>query len=248
MHLILELLKNLFLKDLIKKIFSFKLIKDLSVTLACICALVLFYYTFKLQKYTKTGSEHFKYSEFISSKMKPKIDYTIDELFKSRLEPNAYLFISFVEVHYGKYNCRYRWKYIRGFNEGTRKTYKNIIESREIYDDKRTWACSHFDKKERLESLSNSRIRVDVKNENSNLLYTQKQFIDDDMSNYKINYLTYFLKPYGSNSEFYIIQVATTKPLKKIIVFDTFNSKFEDLIQELQSITKPKKWYEIFDR
>lgn len=248
MHLILELLKNLFLKDIIKKIFSFKLIKDLSITLACICALALFYYSFKLQEYTKTGSEHFKYSGFISSKMKPKIDDTIDKLFESRLKPNAYLFISLVEVHFQTDKCRYRWKYIRGFNEGTKKTYKNIVESKEIYDEKRLWTCSYFDKKERLELLSNSRIRVDVKNENSNLLYTQKQFIDNDMSNYKINYLTYFLKPYISNSEFYIIQVASEKPLKEIIVFDSFDSKFEDLIEELQSITKPKKWYEIFDR
>jgi hypothetical protein len=248
MHLGLELLKNLFLKDIIKKIFSFKLIKDLSKTLAYICALALFYYLFKLEGYKNAGSGHFRYSGFISSKMKPKIDDAIDELFKSRLKPNAYLFISLVEVHFPTDQCKYRWKYIRGFNEGTKKTYKDIVESREIYDDKMLWTCSYFDKKERLQILSNSRNKVDVKNDNSSLLYTQKEFIDNDMSNYKINYLTYFLKPYESNSEFYIIQVASRKPLKEIIVFDTFDSKFEDLIQELQSITKPKKWYEIFDR
>lgn len=248
LKIILEIFKSIFLKGMIKKMLSLTLIKDLLKTLAYICALVLFYYIFKFQEYTKTGSGHFKYSRFISSKMKPKIDETVDELFKKRLEPNAYLFISLVEVHFEIDRCKYRWKYIRGFNEGTKKAYESIVDSREIYNDKRLWNCSRFDKKERLESLSNSRIRVDVKNENSNLLYTQKKFIDGDLSNYKVNYLTYFLKPYVSNSEFYIIQVASRKPLKQIIAFDTFDTQFEDLIQELHKITKPIKWYDIFNK
>lgn len=249
--IILEIFKSIFLKGIIKKIFfffSFKLIRDTFVIFACISLIAIFYYLFKLQKYSDTASEHFRHSGFISSKMKPKIDETIDELFKKRLKPNAYFFISLVEVHFKTDRCKYRWKYIRGFNEGTKKAYKSIVDSREIYDDKRLWNCSRFDKKERLESLSNSRIRVDVKNENSNLLHTQKKFIDEDLSNYKVNYLTYFLKPYVSNSEFYIIQVASRKPLKQIIAFDTFDTQFEDLIQELQLITEPIKWYEIFNR
>tara|TARA_R100000734_G_C3308776_1_gene99425 strand:- start:195 stop:950 length:756 start_codon:yes stop_codon:yes gene_type:complete len=244
---IVEIIKSIFLKDALKKVFSFKLIRDAFISLACISAIVVFFYSFKLQEYIKTGSEHFRYSGFISSKIKPKIDNTIDELFKGA-KKNSYLFISLVEVSFDGNYCSYRWKYIKGFNEGTKKTFDQIKGSNGVYRDDIAWPCSSFDSQERLVKLSNSKIRVDMGDSDENLLFTQKKWLDEERSNYKINYLTYFIKPYKSQNEFYIIQIASRKPLKKILKINIFDVKFQSLIKELNKITEPKKWYEIFNR
>ena len=246
-HIVFEILKSIFLKGAIRKIFSFKALRDVFIIFSGICAVVIFWYTFKLQEYTKTGSEHFRYSNFISSEMKPKINDTISDLFNERKENNAYFFISLVEISFKKV-CKYRWKYIRGFNEGTIKSFENIKKANVNYKEKTLFPCSEKDTKEKLIALSNSRIRVDINNSDKNLLHTQERWLDDEKTNYKVAYLTYFIKPYDSNNQFYMLQVASLKPLKKIIEINLFESALMDLMRELHIITEPKKWYEILDR
>jgi len=244
---IFEIFKSFFLKGIIKKIFSFKSIRDSFVIFACISSIAIFYYSFKLQEYAKTGSEHFRYSDFISSKMKPKIDSVIDELFETSSR-NSYFFISLVEVNFNNNYCQYRWKYVRGFNEGSKQSFDEIQKKNPNFREDMAWMCSEWDTKERLTDLANSRINIDVENSTKSLLFTQKQWIDEGKTNYKINYLTFFIKAYTSNSEFYIIQVASKKPLKKIVQSNIFDYKFQSLIEELHKITKPIKWYDIFNR
>ena len=244
---IVEIIKNILLKNVIKKIFSWKSIKDTSITLACICALALFYYLFKLQEYSKTGSEHFRYSNFISTKMKPKIDETINELFKNS-KKNSYFFISLVEVDFSKSYCEFRWKYIKGFNEGTKKSFEEIKKKNPNYRDDSPLLCDSYDTKQKIIELSNSRINVDLENGNKNLLFTQKKWLDDEKTNYKVGYLTYFIKPYQSKTEFYIIQVASLHPLREIIQKNRFDYQFQSLVNELNKITESPKTYEIINR
>lgn len=250
-QVIFEIIKNILLKflltDVIKKVISWKLIKDTLFVLTCICSFVVFWYLFKLQEYTKTGSEHLRYSNFISSKMKPKIDTTVDELFKDSKE-NSYFFISLIEVDFSKSYCEFRWKYIKGFNEGTKKSFEEIKKKNPNYRDDTPLLCDSYDTKEKIIELSNSRINVDLENGNKNLLFTQKKWLDDEKTNYKVAYLTYFIKPYESKSEFYIIQVASLKPLKKIIQKNRFDYQFQSLVNELNKITQSPKPYDFFNK
>lgn len=249
----LEFIKNIILKHILLKILSsifsnyfLKKIRDFSIIVACLASLIIFFYLFKLDKYfVKSGSEHFRYSDFISSKIKPKIDSSIKELFDTKREEGSYLFISLVEIDFRK-KCRFRWKYIKGFNEGSIKTFEEIKIQKNTYSEKRNWLCSDYDSLKKLLSLKQTRISVDISNRNSNnLLHTQKEWIEEDKSNYPIRYLTYYIIPYPTNTQFYLLQVASLKPLNDVISTNLLDTKFEDLTQIIQSIVTPKNWYEI---
>lgn len=247
LKIILEIFKSIFLKEIIKKIFSFKSIRDTFIIFACISSIVVFYYFFKSHKYSNTGSEHMRYSNFISSKMKPIIKSAVNELFRDA-KKNSYFFISLVEVKFSDYICEFKFKYIRGFRGGMKQSFMDIEKDNHIFNEKTNYMCDEWDTKEKLAKLANRRIDVDIENSAKDLLSTQKKWIEDGRANYKINYLTYYIKGYRSNSEFYVIQVASRKPLKKIIQTDIFDAKFQALIQELNKITNPIKWYEILNR
>lgn len=248
----LEFIKNVILKDIFLKIlssiFSLKKIRDFSVIVVCLASLIIFFYLFKLDKYfVKSGSEHFRYSSFISSEIKPKIDSSIKELFDTKKEKGSYLFISLVEIDFRK-KCRFRWKYIKGFNEGSIKTFEQIKSQKDTYSEKRNWLCSDYDSLEKLLLLKQTRISVDISNSNSNnLLHTQKQWLEEERSNYPIRYLTYYIIPYPTNKQFYLLQVASLKPLNEVISTNLLDTKFEDLTQIMQNIVSPKQWYEILE-
>jgi len=255
----LEFIKNVLLKDILLKIFfsifSLKKIKDFSIIVTCISSLLIFFYLFKLDKYfLKSGNEHFRYSNFISSKLKPKIDDSIKELFKSRKEEGSYFFISLVEIdfirgdHKDLSECRFRWKYIKGFNEGSIKTFEQIKSQKNTYSEEINWLCSNYDSLEKLHSLKQTRISVDINNSNNyNLLHTQKKWIEEERANYPVRYLTYYIIPYRSYTQFYLLQAASLKPLNEVISKNLLDTKFEDLTQIIQSIVRPKRWYQILE-
>ena len=248
----LEFIKNVLLKDILLKIlfsiFSLKKIKDFSIIATCISSLLIFFYLFKLDKYfLKSGNEHFRYSNFISSKLKPKIDDSIEELFKFRKEAGSYFFISLVEIDFRE-KCRFRWKYIKGFNEDSIKTFDQIKRQKNTYSEEINWLCSDFDPLEKLLSLKQTRISVDISNSNNyNLLHTQKKWIEEERANYPVRYLTYYIIPYRSYTQFYLLQAASVKPLNEVISTNLLDTKFEDLTQIIQSIVRPKKWYQILE-
>lgn len=248
----LEFIKNVLLKDILLKIlfsiFSLKKIKDFSIIATCISSLLIFFYLFKLDKYfLKSGNEHFRYSNFISSKLKPKIDDSIKELFDSKKEAGSYFFISLVEIDFRR-KCRFRWKYIKGFNEGSIKTFDQIKSQKDTYSEKINWLCSDYDSLEKLRSLKQTRISVDISNTNNyNLLHTQKKWIEEERVNYPIRYLTYYIIPYKSDTQFYLLQAASLKPLNEVISTNLLDTKFEDLTQIIQSMVRPKKWYQILE-
>jgi len=59
--------------------------------------------------------------------------------------------------------------------------------------------------------------------------------------------LTYYIIPYRSYTQFYLLQAASLKPLNEVISKNLLDTKFEDLTQIIQSIVRPKRWYQILE-
>lgn len=249
-----EIIKNLFLKDILKSIFnllSTRFIKTFCYSSITIASLAFTAYFFKLNEDKDSGSQPFKFSKFIERDIIKEMDTTIDKLFNQRSEGQelAYFFMSFIEIEFTKDQCIFRWKYIVGFNEGTKKTFKDITKSKEVYDPTKDHFCHKNDTIEKIKQKSNTKIKAIVNRKhgffalNEDLLSTQIEWLINGYTNYDVEHISYYIKGYKTGKRFYMFQVASLDNVHNIFKADGikfFNNSYSNVINKIREVTKPK--------
>lgn len=244
-QVVFEILKNLFAKDFIKLIFYkyfksvHKLIKIYGKSLIALITLILIIIaTSHITNFLKGNVWNSSTRQLAI--LKEKSEKAVERLFKNCKDRNKkcndHLMISLIFLECQSDNSvTFRWLDMQGFNEGSVVDFKTVVKQNEKFKPTNIHKANRRDNCQTIlnHSQTNKTYTHDERG-SSIYLETHKSWIENEMTNYRINNIYYYIQPFAMKKGFIMLQISTVNRLN-FLEQRVYNDVFEDLKENLKN-------------
>ena len=241
----LEILKTLFARDFIKLIFNkcfrnaHKVIKIYGKSLISLIILILvIILTSHIKNFLKGGIWNNSTKQLAI--LKQESEKAVNILFKNCKDRNKkckdHFMISLIFLECESSDLvTFRWLDMQGFSEGSIINFKTIVKQNEIFDPTNSHKANKNDNCQSVldQSKTNKSYKHDER-ESSTYLETYKSWIENQMTNYSINNIYYYIQPFAHKKGFIMLQVSTVNSHANFLEQRVYNDVFEKLKDTLK--------------
>jgi hypothetical protein len=242
---VFEILKNLFAKDFINLIFHkhfrsvHKLIKVYGKSLISLIVLILIIIaTSHITNFLKGNIWNRSTRELAI--LKEKSEKAVERLFKNckdrnkKCDDHFMISLIFIECQSDD-SVTFRWLDMQGFNEGNIFNFNTIVKQNEKFKPTNIHKANKNDNCQIiLDHSETNKTYTHDERESSIYLETHKNWIENQMTNYPINNIYYYIQPFALKKGFIMLQIST---VNRLIFLEqkVYNDVFEELKENLKN-------------